>query len=219
MIFKSTGKTHLMECLIEAHFLPSLEYFCALQRFDKIILEKHEHYNKQSYRNRCYILTSQGLERLTIPVVATHAKIIITDVQIDYSNRWQNNMLRTLESAYAKAPYYEHYIDDLKKEILSRHKYLYDLNLTILSMCLQWLKWDLEVSESVSYKKNTPAHTNDLRDQISAKKDFGAREFYDPVPYRQVFGSNFAPNLSLADLVFCTGPDAPALIRGSLNKI
>lgn len=208
-----------MECLIEAHFLPSLEYFCALQRFDKIILEKHEHYTKQSYRNRCYILTSQGRERLTIPVVATHVKVLITDVQIDYSTRWQNNMLRTLESAYAKAPYYEHYIDDLKKEILSGHQYLYDLNLKLLSMCLQWLKWDPEVSESVSYERNTPVHINDLRDQVLAKKDFGAREFYHPLAYRQVFGSNFASNLSLVDLVFCTGPDAPALIRGSQNKI
>jgi hypothetical protein len=208
-----------MECLIEAHFLPSLEYFCALQRFDKIILEKHEHFNKQSYRNRCYILTSQGRERLTIPVTATHAKIIITDVQIDYTTRWQNNMLRTLESAYAKAPYYEHYMDDLKKEILSGHKYLYDLNLTLLSMCLQWLNWDRDVSESVSYKKNTPVEINDLRDQILAKKDFGARGFYRPVAYQQVFGNNFVPNLSLVDLVFCAGPDAQALIRGSQNKI
>lgn len=206
---------HHMECLIEAHFLPSLEYFCALQPFDKVILEKHEHFNKQSYRNRCYILTSQGRERLTVPVVATHAKVIITDVHIDYSTRWQYNMVRTLESAYAKAPFFEHYADDLNREILSGHKYLYDLNMTILSLCLQWLKWNLAMSESVAYEKNTPIRTNDLRDQILAKRDFGTRQYYRPHPYQQVFGNNFVPNLSLVDLVFCMGPDAPALIRRS----
>jgi hypothetical protein len=208
-----------MQCLIEAHFLPSLEYFCALHRFDKIFLETHEHFNKQSYRNRCYVLTSQGPKRITIPVVATHQKILITNVKVDYTTRWQQNLLRKLESAYAKAPYFEHYMDDLKKEILRGHEYLYDLDVALLSMCLQWLRWELPVSGNSSFEKSPPTGTKDLRDQILAKKDFGAREFYHPHPYQQVFGNNFVPNLSMVDLVFCTGPNAAAVIRSSQNKI
>ncbi len=208
-----------MECLIEAHFLPSIEYFCALQQHDKIILEKHEHFNKQSYRNRCYILTSQGRERLSIPVKAAHQKILITDVQIDYTTRWQSNLLRTLESAYAKAPFYEHYAGDLRKEILSGHKHLFDLNVHLLSMCLQWLGWDLTHSESVSYQKDPGTNVNDLRDVISAKSEFSSRSFYTPHPYQQVFGNNFAPCLSIVDLVFCVGPEATTVMRASQKKI
>lgn len=211
-------RTH-MECLIESHFLPSIEYFCALQRFDSVILEKYEHYNKQSYRNRCYILTAQGTERLSIPVKAAHQKILITEVQVDYSIRWQTNLLRTIESAYAKAPFYEHYADDLKKEILFGHPYLFDLNTRLLSMCLQWLKWNLPLSESVSYQKDPGNRIIDLRDVISAKSNFGTRNFYRPHPYHQVFGNNFAPCLSIADLVFCAGPEAASVLAASQKKI
>jgi hypothetical protein len=215
---KSIFEDSVMDGLIDVHFLPSLEYFCALQNLEKIALEKHEHFSKQSYRNRCYILASQGRERLTVPLVATHRKVMITEVEVDYTARWQANFLRTLESAYAKAPYYEHYISDLKKEILSNHKYLYDLNVHLMSMCLQWLKWDKLISESVSYDKNPDAGTIDLRSRILAKKEYLDRDFYYPKPYQQVFGSNFVPNLSIVDLVFCEGPYASSLLKASGKK-
>src|SRR6185295_1959943 len=101
-------------------------------------LENHEHFNKQSYRNRCYVLAANGVERLTVPVTEKHGKALITDVKIDYTFRWQANFWRTLESAYRNAPFFEHYSDDLRREIFSNHAYLYDLNSRLLSMCLAW---------------------------------------------------------------------------------
>ncbi len=207
------------QLLIELHFLPSIEYFCALDSFDKIIIEKHEHFTKQSFRNRCYILTSNGTERLTIPLIANHKKVMITDVKIDYTIRWRTNLWRTLESAYARSPFFEYYADDLRKELFLSNAYLYDLNTRLLSMCLQWLKWSKIVSESVAYEKTTPLEISDMRSLISAKKDFLSREIYQSQPYQQVFGSNFAPNLSLIDLVFCEGPGAAALIKASRKKL
>lgn len=205
-------RTVANDLLIELHFLPSLEYFCALRRFDKIILEKHEHFVKQSYRNRCFVLTAHKKVRLTLPIIARHTKVVITEVEIDYSTRWQNNFWRTVESAYAKAPFYEHFADDLRKEIFSKHKYLYDLNFHLLSMCLKWLRWEKTIAESVTYEKIISHEISDVRGLISTKTDFQQRKFYQPLPYRQVFGSNFVPNLSLIDLVFCEGPDAATLL-------
>lgn len=204
--------------LIELHFLPSIEYFCALLPFEKITLEKHEHFTKQTYRNRCHILTAQGVARLTIPLTAKHGKVLITDVQIDNTVRWQPNVWHTLESAYAKAPFYEHYADELRKEIFSGHKYLYEMNLRLLSMCLQWLKWKKTLLESATYQKNPAPETIDLRGLISAKKDFRLRETYQPQPYQQVFGNIFAPNLSLVDLVFCEGPYGTTLVKASRKE-
>lgn len=207
--------------LIDLHFLPSIEYFCALQPFKTIVLEKNEHFTKQSFRNRCYILESNGIGRITIPLVAEHKKVIVSEVKIDYTTRWQINLWRTLESAYAKSPFFEYYSDDLKKELFFGHVNLYDLNKSLLSMCLQWLKWGNTISESVAYEKTMPPEVVDMRSRISAKKDFLSREIYQAHPYQQVFGSNFAPNLSLIDLVFCEGPTATALVKASqknLNK-
>jgi hypothetical protein len=55
-----------LNCLIELHYLPSIAWFAATQSFDTIVLERHEHFIKQSYRSRCRILTSQGVQDLTV---------------------------------------------------------------------------------------------------------------------------------------------------------
>ena len=208
-----------MSVLIDLHFLPSLEYFCALLSHERIVLEKNEHFNKQSYRNRCYILAANGIERLTIPVTEKHGKVLITQVKIDYTYRWQTNFWRTLESAYANAPFYEHYRDDLKKEIFLNPTYLYDLNFRLLSMCLKWLKWEKSIAETDTYQNENTLGCHDLRSMISAKKDFNQRELYQPQLYQQVFGKAFVPNLSIIDLVFCEGPHAASLLGASQKKL
>ncbi len=205
--------------LIEAHFLPSIEYFCALSHYDTIVLEAHEHYVKQSYRNRCYILAAHGTERLTVPLTEKHGKVPLASVKIDYSYRWQTNTWRTIQSAYAKAPFFEHYQDDLHRVLFSGEPLLLDLNRRLLSMCLHWLHWKLEVTQSRTYDPNTDLE--DLRGMISAKTDFSHRTFFRPVAYQQVFGKTFVPNLSILDLVCCTGPEAGRIIQasaGALNK-
>ena len=202
--------------LIESHFLPGVEYFCALGQHDSIVLEHHENYVKQSYRNRCYILTTNGVERLTIPLTNKHGKVRISNIMIDYSYRWQTNFWRTLQSAYAASPFFEHYSDDLRKEIFSGEKFLFDLNHRLLSMCLMWLRWNKRVSVTQTYAAETSLV--DLRNVISAKTDFAHRNIIRPQAYRQVFGKAFVPNLSVLDLVFCVGPEAGHTILASTRE-
>lgn len=201
--------------LIELHYLPSLEYFCALQPFEAIELEKCEHYVKQSYRNRCYINTAQGVEMLIVPLTAKHGKTSIEDVRIDDSKKWQNNHWRTIESAYRKAPYFEYYSDDLRTILYRDHDFLFDLNLELLSFCLKSIRFAPTLSVSVSYEKEPSATIFDLRSLINPKKPASERKLYKPVSYYQVFGSGFVENLSLIDLLFCEGPRAASLILAS----
>lgn len=206
--------------LIECHFLPGVEYFCALEPFETICLEAHEHYVKQSYRNRCYILAVHGPERLTIPIAGNHGKIPMKEVRIDYAYRWQANFWRTIQSAYAKAPFFEHYSNELHQVIFSGEPMLFQFNQTILSLCLQWLRWKKVVTESASYQPET--QLTDLRNVISVKTGFDTRTILQPKIYSQVFGSTFVPNLSILDLVCCMGPEAGRVItdsnRTALNK-
>ncbi len=204
-----------LSALIELHFLPSIEYFCALSNFDNIIFERHENFTKQSFRNRAYILTAQGAHRLTIPVITPTGKNLITDIKIDYTTHWQNTIWRSIVSAYANAPFFEHYTDDLHRVLFERHVFLYDLNWKILSLCRDWLGWTTTFSQSEKYEKKISDEIFDLRNVILAKKDFSQRQFYNPRPYQQVFGQTFVPNLSLIDLVFCEGPHGTPLVTAS----
>jgi WbqC-like protein family len=211
-----------LNLLIDLHYLPPLEYFCVLQQFNHVEFERFENYIKQSYRNRCYIKTSQGVEMLIVPLTAKHGKTLIKDVRIDYSQKWQNNHWRTIETAYRKAPYFEYYAEDLKTILYHHHNFLFDLNLELLSFCLKCIRMNPSLSVSVSYEKIPPSHVFDLRSQINPKKPSLDRNFYKSVPYYQVFGSGFAENLSLIDLLFCEGPRATSLLissqKADLNK-
>ena len=152
---------------------------------------------------------------LTVPLTEKHGKVFIKDVRIDYSTKWQNIHWRTLQSAYKNAPFFEHYEEALHNQISKEHKFLFDLNLSLLSFCLKSLKWDMKLSESVSYEKISDPSVQDLRSTIQAKKAYSDRTFYKASPYQQVFGNMFVPNLSLIDLLFCEGPNAGRLIRAS----
>ena len=200
--------------LIEAQYLPPISYFSALQSCDEILLERHEHYIKQTYRNRCSINTAQGRVDLVVPLTGKHGKVMITTVRIDYAQKWLNNHWRSIQSAYANAPFYEYYADDLEHALFKKHVFLFDLNLTLLSMCLKWLKWDFPIKESLSYDK-APLDVIDRRSQVNPKKSAHLDEFFTPSTYPQVFGATFESNLSIIDLVFCMGPAAVKVIRES----
>ena len=105
--------------LVESHFLPSLEYFCVILQHNRVVIEKHEHYVKQTYRNRCYVLGANGKERLTVPLTMKRDRASMQSVHIDYRYRWQTNFWRTFQSAYAKSPFFDHYQDELKEELFS----------------------------------------------------------------------------------------------------
>jgi hypothetical protein len=170
---------------------------------------------KQTYRNRCRLNSSQGPIHLTVPVVSGNGNATIKDIRIDFSQKWLNNHWRTVQSAYGKAAFFEHYADDLHDALFSKVEFLYDLNYILLSMCLKWLRWDMPIKETELYMKHVTEPVLDLRSAINPKKLEQCYKFYYPVMYNQVFGSTFVDNLSLIDLVFCEGPGAAQIIQES----
>lgn len=211
-----------MKALIDVHYLPCLEYLIALLSYEEIILEQHEHYVKQSYRNRCYINTANGILKLVVPVTAKHNKALMNEVQIDHSSRWQSVHWRAIESAYRSAAFYDHYHEDIQRILFKEYKFLYDLNVALLSFCLKAMKHSISLTESTSYEKVPQINIADLRSVISPKSAYSERSYYKPESYTQVFGNKFAPNLSYIDLLFCEGPNTMQILksstRGDLNK-
>jgi hypothetical protein len=204
--------------LIELQYLPPVSYFSLLRNFESVFVEKFEHYEKQTYRNRCYINTSQGVETLIVPLTAKHGKTLIKDVRIDYNQKWLNNHWRSIQTAYGKAPFYEYYHQDLHDILFKRQEFLYDLNLHLLTMCLKWLRYNIVVRETTIYEKTPQTGISDYRSAINPKKAEGCNGFYKSVEYRQVFGSKFVENLSIVDLIFCKGPGAIQTVVESAVK-
>ena len=210
-----TSKDEPLIPLIETHYLPSIAYFCVLQNVNKLILEKHERYIKQTYRNRTYIVSAQGKEKLIVPLTFKHGKVFITDVRIDYGQKWLNQHWRAIQSGYGKSAFFEYYSEDLEKALFRKTVFLYDLNIELLSLCLRWLKWDVEIMESMTYEKTPVKPILDLRSSINFKNEENLGNFYRPFNYHQVFGNTFVANASIVDLVFSEGPGAAQIVESS----
>ena len=82
------------------------------------------------------------------------------------------------------------------------------MNLALLTLCLKLLKVDTPLNLTECYEKTPPSGLFDARSRINPRNDPETHLFHHPVPYMQNFGQDFAPNLSIIDLLFCQGPNA-----------
>ena len=114
--------------LLPLHYLPNLEYFAYLGSFENCIIEGGEYYVRQTYRNRCTVLTTNKVDTLTVPVIKGRTKVLMRDVEIDYNQDWIRRHWGCITSAYAKSPYFEYYAPDFRQIYENRPQYLFDLN-------------------------------------------------------------------------------------------
>lgn len=193
--------------IIESQYFGSVTYISILFHFTNIKIEQYETYPKMSFRNRCVVAGSNDLVKLSVPLEkGRNQRQLMKDVRISYSTRWQAAHLRTIESCYSRSPYFEYYRDDLWKLLERKEAYLLDLNLAIQDWLKKTLKFSGEVSLTDHYQKEYPPDVTDRRNTILPKN------FQDqPMgwQYTQVFEDRigFQPNLSILDLLFCSGPD------------
>lgn len=213
--FRSSRSMKSPPVLIELHYLPCIEYFTLISAFDNIILEVQEHYVKQSYRNRCYILSANKVQMLSVPVQQGNKKVIFKDIRIDHEQKWGKLHWRAIASAYGKSPFFEHYREYFQKVYEQKPKYLVDLNLELLTICLDLLKKKKDLLPSNVYQKLPAGEMSDMRSILHPKKGENRKSLSNLISYNQVFGNNFVSNLSIIDLLFCEGPEAAEIIEKS----
>jgi hypothetical protein len=192
--------------LVSTAYLPPVEYFSLIAQADEVSVEREENYLKQSFRNRCYILSVHGPQLLSVPVyLGSQHKTPLKEIRIDYSKRWQQVHLRAISASYSASPYFKFYFENIEKIINKNFEFLIDLNLELTESVLKMLKIKTKLTYSTNFKP-VSEDENDFRYKISPKKEtqFFVRE------YIQVFNNDnkFVHGLSIIDLIFNMGPEA-----------
>ena len=136
-----------MSHIFPTAYLPSTEYISLFLQTEEPTIELFETYQKQSCRTRTNVMTANGVQTLTIPVIKTNGNHTLTkDIEISYKESWQQIHLRCLESAYRKSAYFDYYFPYFEKIYKQRFNTLIELNDFCLKTILKILKSKIEYS-------------------------------------------------------------------------
>ncbi len=206
----------LTPLVTQASFGP-VQYFAHLTK-GRVIIEKHSHYTRQTYRNRYRIVAANGPLSLSIPVEKKkNQKVADKDVKIAWHTPWQHCHWHSLVSAYNSSPFFQYYCDDLEPFFSQKYTWLFDYNLKSTEVICELLGIDMEIDFTEEFQHHPGGDILDLREAIHPKKNErnGDLTGVTTVPYKQVFDERhgFQSNLSILDLLFNKGPEAVLVLE------
>jgi len=222
--------------ILQSAYIPWKGYFHIIKNVDVFVFLDNVQYSNCDWRNRNRIKTASGNIWLTIPNDESQSKQI-EDVVIDYSSGWNEKHYRSLLHSYGKSVFFEDYHSFIRTFLLDRiFEKLSDLNQFIIKEISKMLgistefrnasEFDIQKGKNEkiisivkqldgNYYLSGPAAENYIN--LKMFKENGIyleyMNYSDYLDYKQLWGE-FCHFVSILDLLFCTGPEAPYYIWG-----
>ncbi|MFY9243561.1 MAG: WbqC family protein [Polaribacter sp.] len=194
-----------MSIFIPTYFSPISQY-SEIIKSETIVFEMEDNFQKQSYRNRCYIYNANGKLLLNIPVKhqLKEGRKKTKDTLVENAFPWQDQHFKSLQSSYRVSPYFEFFEDDIAYIFEKKYKYLQDVNIDTFLFITDALQLSSYFTKTEIYQTKTSE--KDFR--LLADIKHHPEKIVDN--YIQVFDDKhgFIPNLSILDLLFMEGPNA-----------
>ena len=201
-----------LSILLHPSYFPNIATFSALVQ-NEVCWETQDNYQKQTYRNRCYICNDSGKHILSVPirhVGGSQGRQKYKDVLIENDYAWQRQHWRTLQTAYRTSPFFEFYEDEFVPLFEKEQKFLMDFNQKTIEIICACLQIPFPTLKTLAYEIE-PENRIDARFLIKRKHGLGI-SFQE---YNQVFGDRhgFVENVSTLDLLFNEGTSALTYLK------
>ncbi len=218
--------------IMQPYLFPYIGYWQLINAVDKFVLLDDVNYIVRGYINRNSILLNGEPFRFSIPIKKASQNRLIKDTELNFSNNDRERFLRTLETAYKRADYFE-VVMPLIRRIVDNQK----INLTeyiedSIKEILSYVGVSKDILISSQLEKNTsltgqeriieicrqleadtyinPCGGRKLYDRDRFKKDNINLLFIDSqtdkISYKQCGKSDFIPNLSVIDILMNVSP-------------
>jgi len=193
-------------------YLPPVAWFASFIKSEYPIIDIHEHYVKQTYRNRADIYSEKGKQILSIPVIKKDHHTKLKDIQISNVEPWNKIHWKAIKAAYNKSPFFLYYEDDLFDIFHKKHTSLINFHQQLLETIFEAIGIEKEIIFSNKYIEKDKLHT-DYRNYFNQKINTISLP-----EYTQVFSDKygFISNLSIIDLLFNEGPNTLLYLENSL---
>jgi hypothetical protein len=228
--------------ILQPSYIPWRGVFDQIQRADLFVFYDDVQYDKRGWRNRNQIKTPHGKQWLTIPVYSRGAQtqnIPIHQIRIVWETPWNEIHFKAIQQAYSRAPYFERYRPLLESFYQRRDEFLADLTIEFtIALARELGNTHTRFIRSSEIEGVTGQKTARLIQILQAvgathyisgpsAQDYIEQDKFDNAgitleymhynypEYPQLYPP-FDPQVSILDLLFTTGPEAPQYIfKGS----
>lgn len=228
--------------ILQSNYIPWKGVFDMINMVDEFVFFEDVDYTKRDWRSRNKIPTPNGELWLTVPVNKAERGTKIMDITINHETDWQRKHYLTISGNYKKAPYYKQY-ENLLDDFYINHRWesLSEMNIYITKTISKLL------GITTSFVNSADLHTSGTKDDKlieicqklnathylsgPAAKDYIVDEKfkeakiglsyiqYNAYPtYKQLYGE-FNHYVSVLDVLFNCGPDAPDYIFKGKEEI
>lgn len=188
-------------------YFGSLPYYATMAQYKRVVIDAGVRYNKRFKSiHRCEIADTRGKLMLTVPVSKplTDYTGKWSDMRVSNHGQWWQDHRVSLESAYGRTPFFEFYIDRFMPWLQWRDESIVDFDLGL----------DAVVRRTLSLPTEVIYTTDDIDPDLIDDYRDGVYPTLPIPPYYQVRAAKlgFIPNLSILDLIFNMGTEAPLVL-------
>ena len=225
--------------IIQPSYIPWRGYFDFIHEVDVFVFLDDVQHTARDWRNRNRIKTRDGKTLwLTVPILGGRNQLI-SNVLIDNTQQWQRKHLGALHHNYSKTPHFERYYEDLKNVYDESSGSLSELDIALTRLISGWLGIDTEFAvssmldvggskdhrllqlveklEGTSYLSGPAAKAYiqpDLWENAGIELEY---KDYSGFPVYPQISEPFEGQVTILDLLFMKGPDAPDYIWGKFR--